>query len=324
MKYSQSSPMLSFSIALSATLFTTISPAATIGYYTFTTATALPAGGIVNIQAYSDQTALGLGSRVTFNQSYYDTASGKTPTIANGGALATSLTAALPAAGFNLATATTTPALPAAPAGSSRVGVISANAALGPYDISEVSAGSNAAAAKAGFTIALGGNVQKVNIAANLIVLGIDSSNNADMVNPGQLVVAVNNGAPIVAALQGGDTPDQEAGLLMKALDAAGFVATEPGGGDAVDLDWNNPANSSLLGSVANITFGMQNSGGAYQLEMDFPESAAVPEPAPGLLLGSGLALIGVSLLPTRTVRTSQTKMHPICRVAGRYLLSLR
>ena len=286
MKYSQSSPMLSFSIALSATLFTTISPAATIGYYTFTTATALPAGGIVNIQAYSDQTALGLGSRVTFNQSYYDTASGKTPTIANGGALATSLTAALPAAGFNLATATTTPALPAAPAGSSRVGVISANA-LGTPDIAEVAAGSNAAAAKAGFNITLGGNVKKVNIAQNLIVLGIDSSNNADMANPGQLVVAVNNGAPIVAALQGGDTPDQEAGLLMKALDGAGFVATEPGGGDAVDLDWNDPANSSLLGSVANITFGMQNSGAAYQLEMDFPESVAVPEPAPGLLLGA-------------------------------------
>ena len=312
MKYSQSSPMLSFSIALSATLFTTISPAATIGYYTFTTATALPAGGIVNVQAYSDQTALGLGSRVTFNQSYYDTASGKTPTIANGGALATSLTAALPAAGFNLATATTTPALPAAPAGSSRVGVISANA-LGTPDIAEVAAGSNAAAAKAGFNITLGGNVKKVNIAQNLIVLGIDSSNNADMVNPGQLVVAVNNGAPIVAALQGGDTPDQEAGLLMKALDAAGFVATDPDGGDAVDLDWNDPANSSLLGSVANITFGMQNSGAAYQLEMDFPDSAAVPEPAPGLMLGSGLALIGVSLLRRRTVRTTRTKMHLIC-----------
>jgi hypothetical protein len=312
MKYSQSSPMLSFSIALSATLFTTISPAATIGYYTFTTATALPAGGIVNIQAYSDQTALGLGSRVTFNQSYYDTASGKTPTIANGGALATSLTAALPAAGFNLATATTTPALPAAPAGSSRVGVISANA-LGTPDIAEVAAGSNAAAAKAGFNITLGGNVKKVNIAQNLIVLGIDSSNNADMVNPGQLVVAVNNGAPIVAALQGGDTPDQEAGLLMKALDAAGFVATDPDGGDAVDLDWNDPANSSLLGSVANITFGMQNSGAAYQLEMDFPDSAAVPEPAPGLMLGCGLALIGVSLLRRRTVRTTRTKMHLIC-----------
>jgi hypothetical protein len=286
--YSQLSQMLS--IALLSTL---ASPAATIGTFTFPTATAMPAGGIVNIQAYSDQTAFGLGAVISFNQNYYDPASGKTPTVANGGALATALTAAFPAADFNLATGTTTPKLPAPPAGSSIVGVISANATLGTPDIASIAAGSNAAAAKAGFNITLGGNVTKTNIKANLIVMQIDSTNDADMNNPGQLVVDIDGGAPIVANLQGGDTPDEEAELLANALGGAGFVTADVG--DAVDIDWNNPTNSALLGNNANILFGMQNSGGAYELELDFPQSSNVPEPATGALFAGGLALVGIS-----------------------------
>jgi hypothetical protein len=278
------------SIALLSTL---ASPAATIGTFTFPTATAMPAGGIVNIQAYSDQTAFGLGAVISFNQNYYDPASGKTPTVANGGALATALTAAFPAADFNLATGTTTPKLPAPPAGSSIVGVISANATLGTPDIASIAAGSNAAAAKAGFNITLGGNVTKTNIKANLIVMQIDSTNDADMNNPGQLVVDIDGGAPIVANLQGGDTPDEEAELLANALGGAGFVTADVG--DAVDIDWNNPTNSALLGNDAAILFGMQNSGGAYELELDFPQSSNVPEPATGALFAGGLALVGIS-----------------------------
>lgn len=288
MTYSQLSQMLS--IALLSTL---ASPAATIGTFTFPTATAMPAGGIVNIQAYSDQTAFGLGAVISFNQNYYDPASGKTPTVANGGALATALTAAFPAADFNLATGTTTPKLPAPPAGSSIVGVISANATLGTPDIASIAAGSNAAAAKAGFNITLGGNVTKTNIKANLIVMQIDSTNDADMNNPGQLVVDIDGGAPIVANLQGGDTPDEEAELLANALGGAGFVTADVG--DAVDIDWNNPTNSALLGNDAAILFGMQNSGGAYELELDFPQSSNVPEPATGALFAGGLALVGIS-----------------------------
>jgi hypothetical protein len=300
------------SIALLSTLaLTATSRAATIGTFTFPTATALPAGGIVNIQAYSVQTAIGLGSKVSFNQNFYDPASGKSPTIANGGALATSLTAAFPAASFNLATGTTTPKLPAPPAGSSIVGVISANAFLGPYDIAEVAAGSNAAAAKAGFNVTLGGNVTKTAIKANLIVMKIDSPNDADMDNPGQLVVDINGGPPIIAALNGGDTPDEEAALLAKALDGAGFVATDVAGTDEVDIDWNNPTNSALLGTDANIQFGMQNSGGGYELELDFPQTSTAPEPGTNAFLAGGLTLMAISWLVRRKMQAGQVGNLP-------------
>lgn len=279
-------------ISIAAFACAPVCGAATIGYWTFPTATALPAGGIVNVQAYSVQTAIGLGNTLSFNQSYYDPASGKTPTVPNGGALATALTAALPAASFTLATATTTPALPAAPAGFSRIGVISATGFLGPYDIKEVAGGVNAAAANGGFDITLGGNVTKTKIAQNLVVMKIDSVNDADLNKPGQFVVDIDNQAPIYVSLQGGDTPDEEAELLAKALDQDGYVAVNPAGTDEVDLAWNNPANAALFGNDLNITFGMQGSAAGYQLELDLPVSA--PEPATSMFLGAGLALIGV------------------------------
>lgn len=290
--------------AAAALASTAVCGAATIGYWTVPTATALPAGGIVNVQAYSVQTALGLGANVSFNQSYYDPASGNTPTVANGGALVTALTAALPAAGFTLATATSTPALPAPPAGSSRVGVVSANAFLGPYDIKEVAGGVNAAAAKGGFNITLGGNVTKTAIKQNLIVMKIDSTNDADVSNPGELVVDIDNGAPLLVSLQGGDTPDEEAELLANALDQSGYVAFNPAGTDAVDIDWNNPTNAALLGNELNITFGMQDSGTGYELELDLPVDA--PEPKANVLFGVGLVLIGALRVSAgRSVRTS-------------------
>lgn len=97
---------------------------------------------------------------------------------------------------------------------------------------------------------------------------------NADSTAPGTLVLALND-LTVSVPLSPGDSPTDAAAKLEAELTNADLVVTRSG--SEVTLDWEDPANESMLTSPLDLWFGLEDGAGGPHITLEFPDVATIP-----------------------------------------------